>query len=375
MKPTIRQRGKRWAWQHPITVNGRRRWVSGTEATKKVAQEAANASIAAHSQGRGVDRDRSRMRLDAFLDEWLVATASERRPSTTKGYRNLFDVRVKPRIGATALRDLDTGTVEKLKTTLLRSGGRRGDGLSPQSVKNTLRALGRALADAERWGWIQRNPVRGVRAPSGRKPEMRTWSAAQVRTFLHATDRHPYGAAFLLALTTGMRRGEILGLRWSDVDLDRGVLSVRRSVVAAGYQVSENETKTGRSRTIRLGGPTVTRLREHRRRQLEQALALGLPRLERVVTREDGSPLHPQSLSYYFAEAVRAVGLPTIRFHDCRHTHATILLAHGEPTKAVQERLGHSSATITLDVYAHVSPDIQQAVAARGDEAIFGNEP
>jgi integrase len=374
MKATIRKRGERWSWQHPTVENGRRRWCSGTEDTKAAAHRAAAASIAAHEQGRGVDRDQSRMRLDAFLGEWLEATSSERRPSTTKGYANLFAVRVAPRIGATRLCDLDTGAVEKLKTTLLRSGGRRGEGLSAQSVKNTLRALGRALADAERWGWIQRNPVRGVRSPSGRKPEMRTWSAAQVRAFLDATAEHPYGPAFLLALTTGMRRGEILGLRWDDVDLDRGVLSVRRSVVAAGYEVSENETKTGRARIIRLGAPTVTRLREYRRRQLEAHLALGLPRPRLVVTREDGSPLHPQSLSYFFTEAVQEVGVPAIRFHDTRHTHATILLAQGEPTKSVQERLGHSSATITLDVYRHVTEDIQEATAARGDEAIFGRE-
>jgi integrase len=375
MKATIRKRGKRYTWQHPYWVNGQRRWASGTEDGKAAAQRAANASIAAHDQGRGVDRDRSRMRLDVFLDEWLQATSSERRPSTDKGYQNLFDVRVKPRLGATVLRDLDAGAIEKLKAALLRSGGRRGDGLSAQSVKNTLRALGRALADAERWGWIQRNPVRGVRAPSGRKPEMRTWSADEVRQFLAGVGDDPLAPVFGLALSTGLRRGELCALRWSDVDLDRGQLSVRRARVAAGYEVHEGEPKSGRARTVALGPGTVAMLREHRRRQLEAHLALGLPRPTLVVTREDGTDMHPQSLTYYFDQAVEASGLPRIRFHDCRHTAATLLLEAGEHPKVVQERLGHSSIQITLDTYSHVTEGMQERAAGLIDDAVYGGRP
>jgi integrase len=256
---------------------------------------------------------------------------------------------------------------------LLASGGRRGDGLSAQSVKNVLRFLGRALADAERDGIIARNPMRAVKVPkTERRPTMRTWSAEEASRFDDATADHELGIAFHLALTCGLRRGEVLGLRWSDVDLDRGVLSVRAARVAAGYAVAEGPPKSGKARTIALGATTVARLREHRRRQLAAHLAAGLPRAEYVVTRADGSLPHPMSLSYFFDEAIAEVGVPRIRFHDLRHTHATLLLEAGVHPKIVQERLGHSSIAITLDVYSHVTTSMQAAAAATLDAAIYG---
>jgi integrase len=364
MKITVRQRGKRWAWQFPVWRSGKRTYVCGTERTKEAAQRAATNALAAINDGAPLPRDK-RMTLSTFLDDvWLPAAQADLRPSTWHGYGVIFDVRVKPRIGELRMPDLDTGVIEQLKAELLRGGGHKDKGLSPQSVRNTLNALSRALNDAEAWGYVVRNPVRAVRAPkSNGRREMNTWSGAQARAFLEGLEPGPLHTACHLALLTGLRRGEVLGLRWSDVELERGQLSVQRAKVAAGYDVNEGETKSGRARTIALGPTTITVLKAHKLAQL--------PGSTYVITREDSTEMHPQTLSYYFEEAVRASGLPVIRFHDLRHTHATLLLEAGEPAKVVQERLGHSSVSVTLDVYSHVTEGMQERAAASADAAVF----
>jgi integrase len=365
-------RAGRWSWQFPVTRAGKRVLVTGTERTRKEAQQVATAAAAEYDRGRPLPADKQAT-VTKYLDEtWLPAVRSDLRESTWSGYKNLLDVRVKPHLGHKRIVDLNGADIEALKADLLDSGGRDGRGLSPQSVRNTLRTLHKALDDAERWGFVDRNPVRGVRAPKVRRTEMRTWDGPQALQFLDATADDACAGGYLLALTAGLRRGECLGARWDDVNFDRGTLAVRRSVVAAGYKVHHNDTKTGRTRTIKLMAPTVTRLRQFRRRQLERHLALGLPRPTRIVTREDGGELHPQSLSYLFAKAVREVGLPTIRLHDCRHTCATVLLDSGASIKAVQEMLGHSSIQVTLDIYGHVTENMQETTAALGAAAIFG---
>jgi integrase len=201
---------------------------------------------------------------------------------------------------------------------------------------------------------------------------MHVWSAEEARAFDAATVGHPLGVAFHLALATGMRRSEVLDVRWRDVDLDRCVVAVRGARVAAGYAVSVGDTKNGRERTITLGPSTVARLRDHQRLQREARLALGLPRATHVVTREDGSLPHPQTLTYYFNRAVAETDLPLVTFHGLRHTHATLLLEAGVNAKVVQERLGHSSIEVTLDIYSHVMPGMQAAAAAALDDVIFG---
>lgn len=172
---------------------------------------------------------------------------------------------------------------------------------------------------------------------------------------------------------TGLRRSELLALRWSDVDLDRGQLAVRRGMVAAGYEVHEGEPKSGRARTVAVDDETVGTFRRHRARQLEERMAWGEAWTDTgaIFTREDGTAIHPQSLSGAFVRRVRRSAVPTIRFHDLRHTHASLLLAAGVHPKVVQERLGHSSITITLDLYSHVAPGMQEDAAAKLGALVF----
>jgi integrase len=195
-----------------------------------------------------------------------------------------------------------------------------------------------------------------------------------LRRFIREVRGDRLYAAWLAAATTGLRRGEVLGLMWTDVDFDKGRLSVRRARVSSGGVVVLSEPKTRRSRrVVALDQTTTAALREHRTRQLEERLAWGAAWVDTgfVFTREDGTPLHPESLSKMFQWRVRRAGLPRIRFHDLRHTHATLALQAGVHPKVVSERLGHSSIRITLDTYSHAIPAMQEEAAERIAALIF----
>jgi integrase len=229
--------------------------------------------------------------------------------------------------------------------------------------------LRKALADAVRWNLIPRNPADAADPPRVVRPAMQTWSLREVRTFLaHVRDDRLF-ALYRLALATGMRRGEIVGLRWQDVDLDAARLAVvQQLVVVDGWRVEVSEPKTARGRRVLdLDPATVQALRAHRDVQIAERAFMG-PDYEDndlVFCREDGRALHPDKVSQAFTRLARAAGLPPIRFHDLRHTYATLALAAGEYPKVLSERLGHASAAFTLDTYAHVIPSMQQAAAER----------
>jgi hypothetical protein len=188
---------------------------------------------------------------------------------------------------------------------------------------------------------------------------MHTWSAEQVRTFLEYTADHRLHAAFVLLATTGMRRGEALGLRWSDLDLTAGRLSITRTVIAVNHVIQIGSPKTARARrTVALDPGTIAVLRKHRQQQLEERLLMGSGFTDHdlLFCRPDGGPLHPERFARTFQiEATRA-GLPRIRLHDLRHTWATLALVAGEHPKVVQERLGHANVSITLEIYIATSP-------------------
>jgi integrase len=178
-----------------------------------------------------------------------------------------------------------------------------------------------------------------------------------------------------LLATTGMRRGEVLGARWQDVDLDEAWLAVRQTLIAVGYEVQVSEPKTERSRRrIGLDAATVTALRAHRARQLQERLAWGEAWTDSglVFTKEDGTPLHPHSLSQFFEKRARAAGLPPIRLHDLRHSYATAALGAGVPTRVLSERLGHSSTALTTDTYQHVVAEMDEEAAAKVAAVILG---
>ena len=378
MKGSVYKRGATWTYQFAIQRNGKRRFATkGGFRTKKECEDALTTALSEHQLGTQVEP--SKLTLTEYLrKEWLPLQVVSKKPSTLRGYRDIVERRIIPHLGEVRLRDLSSRDVARLYTILRESGRVNGKGgLSEQSIKHTHSVLHSALEHAVEAGYLGRNAARSLpRAsrPRPRRVETQTWTALELRAFLAAVAGDRLVACFALAATSGLRRGELLGLRWDDVDLEHCTLAVRRSRVSAGYEVTEGEPKSGRSRTVSIDSETTAMLRRHRARQLQERMAWGeaWSDCRLVFTREDGTPIHPHSLSQTFSRRVKRAKVPQIRFHDLRHTHATLLLSAGVHPKVVQERLGHASISITLDTYSHVAPGMQEAAAAKLGAMVFG---
>jgi len=333
--------------------------------------------------GRGEWTEPSRQPTGAYLANWLDGLRLA--PSTVASYRKNIRLHVTPYIGSLPLASLTSAHIAALYRRLEISGRadhRQGEGLSPRTVRYVATILRAALGEALAAGMLTRNPADPKRAKpptakEARAPEMHPWNAAQLAAFLGWSAEHSQlHAAWHVLAMTGMRRGELLALRWRDIDLDAGTASIRRSagvirVKGQAATISEGPTKSGKPRVIDLDEMTVTLLRAHRRERGSMALAY-FRDSALVFGDHEGRHRHPERFSRMFAETLarcaKALGEdapPVIRLHDLRHTHATLMLGKGEPVKVVSERLGHASVTVTLSVYAHVLPGDQRAAAAR----------
>lgn len=314
-----------------------------------------------------------------LVDRWLPIQESRLRPTTYQSYANTVRLHVVPYIGRVRLGKLQAEDLEALYVDLLRDGRRKGDpgGLSPASVRYVHRVIRKALGDAHRKGIVGRNVAALADPPkaeaNGTRATIQVWDTPDLRRFLTETSGHLHHDLWVLAAKTGMRRGELAGLRWSDVDVHAGTVSIRRAVVLVGWSlhVSDAKTASGR-RTIDLDDRTVQMLRDRRASRVSLAAEAGqeLDRDALVFDRPDGNPIHPEYISRTFDRAVARHHLPRIRFHDIRHTHATLLLKAGVPAKVVAERLGHASAGFTLNVYQHVLPGMQTAAAETFDRLL-----
>lgn len=278
---------------------------------------------------------------------------------------------VNPRIGAAQIQKLTPLHFDALYSELLRSGRKNGGPLSPRSVRMCHAMLHRALADAVDAGLLVLNSADRAKPPSAksaRAPEMPTWSAEELCRFLEHVRSDRFYAAWLLFVSTGMRRGELLGLRWRDLDLEHGRLALVQILTDTGYELRFGSPKTAKGRrAVELDAATVDALPAHKKRQAEERLAFG-PAFEDhglVFCQENGEPIRPHVLSNAIKRHARAAGLPVIRLHDLRHSSATLALQASIHPKVVSERLGHSSVSITLDRYSHVSPSMQKDAAAR----------
>ena len=257
----------------------------------------------------------------------------------------------------------------------VESGRRqREGGLSASTVRRVHSLARKALADAVGDGLLEHNPAANAKPPKAKVAEeqarkkRRFWSADEVRVFLQELEGHRLQAALHLAATTGMRRGEVLGLRWSDLDFDDSRLMVEQTLVAPRYVLvfSEPKTKQGR-RSIDLDPETLAILRAQRRRQVEERLSFGpgYAESELVFRSQDGTPVIPHLFTLVFKKAVKDAGLSEIRLHDLRHTHVALLARAGVPAKVIQERVGHHSAGFTLDNYGGTFPSQHRDAAAK----------
>lgn len=301
---------------------------------------------------------------------WLDTVKPTVRPRTHKRYAELMTLHAIPLLGKTSLAKLSAQQVQALYAAKLAAG------LSPTTVRHLATVLHGALAQAERLGLVARNPVALVDPPRNAETEMRVLAPEQVQALLRAVQGDRLEALYVVAVSTGLRQGELLALRWRDVDLAGGALSVRATLQRTknqGYVLCAPKTKQSQRRII-LGAVATTALRAHRARQAEERLAMGEAwdsSLDLVFPNTLGKPMDGTNLlHYHFYPLLKRSGLPRIRFHDLRHTAATLLLGRGVNPKIVSEMLGHASISITLDVYSHVLPAMQAQAAAAMDDAL-----
>ena len=349
----------------PATGKRKQQWVS-VRGTKKDAEKRLAELL--HQLDTGAYIKPSITTLTEYLEGWLKNyTWLDLAPRTAEVYEHICSRHLIPALGNIALSQLKPEHLQRLYSEKLSSG------LSAQTVRHHHAVLHKALQSAIEWGLLVRNVADAVSPPRVHRPEMQTWAEDEITTFLKAAEATPYFALFYLALFSGMRRGELLALRWCDVDLPLCQVYVYRSLhILKGGKVVFRAPKTAQGRRmIALSPSTALVLREHRERREAIAAMLGMP-LEvdnLVFSNIDGKPLLPNTVTHAWIKLVRRTGLKPIRLHDARHSHASLMLKQGAHPKVVQERLGHSSIQITLDTYSHVAPGLQEAAANRFDEA------
>lgn len=309
----------------------------------------------------------SRSTLAEYLATWLTAAASSIRPATHASYAQYIRNHILPTLGQIEISKLQPAQLQQLYGELLTAGKSR------RTVQYVHAILRRSLNQALKWGMILRSPAAAVTAPRPARRDMQVLSADQVAHFVQAIKSDPHHAFYYLALATGARRGELIALRWSDVDLTKGTVIINRTAQHVGQEIIWAEPKTARGRRlIPIPGQAVVVLRAHRVEQLAERLKVGEYFKDQglVFCRPSGDPLPPGHLTQHFARVLKNADLPHIRLHDLRHTHATMLLGAGVHPKIVSERLGHSSITMTLDTYSHVLPSMQEEVARKLDRLL-----
>jgi integrase len=318
------------------------------------------------------ETDGSALLVGDYLADWLAHVRTRVRPTTYEGYEALMRLHIGPLLGHIPMHQLRPLQIQRMYGLLLDGNNHRR--LSAGTVLNAHLALTQALGQAVRWGLLGTNPAAGAQPPRPRRVEPLAIDADLAERILEASKHSQIELAVGLALGTGMRRGEILGLRWADVDENRETVRVRRALqpTAAGLVFAEPKTRRSR-RSIALPrflGPYFDRQHE-RQRQRRTVAGSEWTDLDLVIDRGDGSPLNPDTMSSAWRGLVRRHGLPHVRFHDLRHAHATLMLLKGVHPKIVSERLGHASIGITLDTYSHVLPSMQTEAAQAADE-LFG---
>jgi len=387
MKDGLVKRGNTWSYvvkvRDPRTGQKKNRWVGGFE-TRTAAKNARDDARADANKGTAVPSTRITVR--EYLEKWLESHSTQIKPTTLVSYRMHVDRYIVPRIGGERLQQLTPLMIGQLYAALEKEGGidrhKVGEGekpkkapLSANTVRRVRATLHKALADAVTDKYIPYNPADVAKAPkvdrkatSARK--MSTWTREEVDAFLASVANDRLFPMFRLAAWTGMRRGEVAGLVWRDVDLTNGTINVQRARVAVRRSdVRESTPKSGDGRRqTDLDDETWAALETWKECQGTEREEWDRNALEQdrwpdhglVFTYEDGKAYHPDYLSRAFHSQAKKAKLPHIRFHDLRHTHATILLAAGTPIKVVSERLGHSTPEFTMKVYQHVLPGMQR---------------
>lgn len=370
MKGHIRKRGNKYA----IVVdlgrdhNGKRKqkWFSGYE-KKKEAEKDLPRILSEINDGSYVEP--SKMSIKEYLIEWLDKKEHEVKYGTLTQYKAYIENYIIPGIGHIKLTDLKSVSLQRFFTSLAKSDVKK---ISQKHIYSILR---NAFNDGYDYG-IHPEILRKIKSPNPGKTKLEIWNNEEVSSFLNAAQKSRYYLAFHLALTTGMRQGEILGLKWENIDFEQNTLSVTQQLkrIDKGYEISDELKTSSSHRTITLDEETITQLKKHKVLQNKEKLAAGPHYNDQdlVIATSLGNYVLPSNLNRTYWNLIKVIGIKRIRFHDLRHTHATLLLKEGIHPKVVQERLGHSSIQVTLDRYSHVLPNLQKEAAEKIGSSIFG---
>lgn len=368
-------RKHRNAWEMVIYIGrdqqtGKKRYKSYTHATRREAEAHLTQVLAQVQAGGGIPP--TRLRLGDYLDQWLNDRARVNlAPSTFQSYWDTVKKHIAPALGHMPLARLSAPAIQNYLTRKLEQK------LSTTTVRYHAAILNEALNHAVRWSLLVRNPMKFVELPRRRRLEMRVWDEEQVRVFLAEAKRSSANyVLYLTAILTGMRQGELLGLQWQDVDFLLGTATVQRTFYRLGKQQIVREPKTAASRrTIPLVPVLLEELRQVRTAQAEHKRLLGPEYEDRslVFCQANGKPVHAHNIVQRdFRRVTTRAKVPRIRFHDLRHCHATHMLRAGVNLKVVQERLGHSTAAFTLQVYSHVLRGMQEDASKLVAERLLG---
>ncbi len=333
--------------------------------TKKEAEKRLSEML--HQLDNGTFMKPGRTTVADYLSKWLTDYAKVKlSPRGFERYRDIIRQHLIPAFGNLPLTQLKPEHLQKHYTAKLN------DGLSARTVRYHHAVIHKALQTALKWGLVSRNVADGVDLPPIRRTQMQTWDNDDITRFLKAAKESPYYALFYTALFTGMRRSELLGLAWQDVDFLYCQVSVTRSLhhLKDGSYVFTQPKSIKSRRTIALSPSAILLLKEHKEKQELERTTMGKPLADDdlVFSTLEGKPLRPNTITRAWVTLAARAGVKVIRLHDARHTHASIMLKQGVHPKIVQERLGHSSIEMTLDIYSHVMPGLQEAAAERFDD-------
>lgn len=363
-----------WWFRHQWRENGVRRSVRGSGfPTKAAAQAAYRKAVRDLDEGRSVTASGT---LAEFLEWWLdiYARSGKVKHSTITAVRGHVEKHIVPRLGSKALAKLSSTDVARFSADLLSNGEVRhksGRGLNPKTVRNILGTLRKALDDGVKHGLVSRNVATNIDLPKWNRPEIEAWTEQDVVRFLtYAAESRDYlGPIWLLLANTPLRRAEICGLRWADVDLVEGLVHIRTTRLDVQGTVYEDTPKSrAGKRTVAIDTSCIVALAHLRNAQAEAAEILGGWASDLVLTDQDGQPIPPEALSRRFEQATRAAGLPRIRLHSLRHTYAAMALSNGVGVHVVSGRLGHADPSTTLRIYSPFMPRPDREAA----EAIGG---
>ena len=370
MKGFMRQRGSAWdlrVYLGKDPVSGKQRYVTKTvRGGKREAQRVLNAMVVDAERGLIA---RTNTTVGELLDAWLELATPDFSPKTVRETSGYIERNLRPALGDVPLNKLTPAALDRYYRDLLTDGGQRGQGLSPGTIRRIHGILRRALAQGVRWGWLGVNPAASASPPrvlattvSPPTPE----ELAKLQATINVTDPD-LGVFVKLAAMTGARRSEMLALRWVDLDLGVGVVTISRGIVMGPDGLVEKDTKTHQSRRVALDAVTVGELATHRERVDERAAISETTISEQSFVFSgavDGSePWFPDSVSRRFRAACDSIGLDDVRLHDLRHYVATRLLTAGVDVRTVAGRLGHRNAATTLNVCSHFVPESDRHAA------------